>query len=451
LVSAFALLLAGLLFAASAGASKTHNFKETFGSAAQPSFGSPGGVAIDQSTGDVLVMDTNSPPSIKRYNPDGTPHSFSALGSNVIDGKEGADATPQSGLGLSNASESQLAIDNSGGATDGDIYVTQNSPNVINIFASTGAYLGQLSAAGATNFSEACGVAVDPSGAVYVGDYSSGIKKFVPAANPVVNADHVATFTTTSSPCTLAAGAGASAGFLFPARYGGAISKIDASTGELKYTVSADSHTTVSVNPANGYVYGATGSSIKEFDASGAGSATLLSTTKLSNSARGVGVRGSSGDLFVSRSGGSKLEVFAGALTTFPDVVTSAASGLTDSEATLNGTVNPDGVALTECFFEWGTSTAYGETASCVPGPGGIGAGTSPVAVAADLSGLNGGTVYHFRLKAANANGQIVGSDMSFQTLGPLVKDVWSQDITFTEAALKAEIDPEGAETTYHF
>jgi hypothetical protein len=547
----------------SASASKSHPFKEIFGSAAQPTITTPRSVAVDQSSGDVLVMQASSPPSIKRYNPDGTPHNFSALGTNVIDGKEGPDATPQAGLSFASASESQIAIDNSGGVTDGDIYVTQGSPNRINIFASTGAYLGQLSAAGATSFAEACGVAVDPSGAVYVGDYSSGIKKFVPAANPVVNADHTATFTTTTQPCTLAAGAGATAGFLFPAQYNGAIRKIDSATGELKYTVSSDSHTTVSVDPTSGHVYGATGSNIKEFDASGAGSASALSATKLANTVQGVAVRGSSGDIFVTRSGSSNVEVFGSTILTFPDVVTTAvsnntgvhatlngtvnpdgleldecffewgvdvfgpdvygntvpcaetpaaigtgsspvavhadisnlqpngtkyeyrlvavnpdatvkgankefttpntvitgaASGITPTAATLNGTVNPDGVAITECVFEWGLPKEagekfqkYPETAPCVPGPGGIGTGTSAVAVTAGISGLHPGTTYVYRLRAANANGPILGAQKSVQSSGPVIVGAWAQDVVRTEATLKVKINPTGQATTYHF
>jgi hypothetical protein len=315
-VSVFAALTALMVVAIPASASKTHGFKETFGSAAQPSFTSARGIAVDQSTGDVLVMDAGSPPSIKRYNPDGTAANFSGLGTNVIDGEgtgncatvpADCDQTPQNGLSFASANESQLAVDNSGTATDGNIYVTQGSPNAINIFSSEGKSLGQLTAAGVTGFSEACGVAVDPSGAVYVGDYSSGIKKFVPAANPPVNADHVATFTSVSSPCTLAAGAGATAGFLFPATYGGPIEKIDSGTGELKYTVSSDSNTTVSVDPGSGHVYAATESTIKEFDASGAGSASLASSVSLASRANGVAVRGSSGDVYVSRSGNAEL------------------------------------------------------------------------------------------------------------------------------------------------
>ena len=39
----------------------------------------------------------------------------------------------------------------------------------------------------------------------------------------------------------------------------------------------------------------------------------------------------------------------------------------------------------------------------------------------------------------------------ALQTPGPVIAASWAQDVTFTEAALKARINPEGAATTYHF
>ncbi len=455
-------VLAVLVFAASAGATKTHVFKETFGSAAQPSFSGARGVAVDQSSGDVLVMSVGEgTPSIKRYNPDGTAANFSGLGTNAIDGKGNGecatvpadcDQTPQNGLAFASAEESQIAVDNSGTATDGDIYVTQDSPNLINIFSAEGKYLGQLTGAGATNFSEACGVAVDPSGAVYVGDYSSGIHKFVPAANPPLNADNTANFSTVTNPCTLAAGAGSSAGFLFAAQYQGPISKIDSSTGALRYTVSPDANTTVSVDPGAGHVYAATGATVKEFDASGAASASSVSSTLSSGTVRGVAARASSGDVYVSRAGIANLEVFTGALATIPDVTTDSATAIAPTAATLNGTVNPDGALLSECKFEYGTTTAYGQSQACDLTPAEIGTGTSAVAVKADISGLALGATYHFRLVAKNPEESSSGKDQTFKTLGPpVIVGQWAGGVTYTEASLNAQINPEGLATTYKF
>jgi hypothetical protein len=446
-----------LVLAAPASATKVHLFAETFGSAAQPAFGNAQGLAIDQSTGDILVMDAGSPPSFKRYNPDGTPADFSALGTNVIDGigngecatvPADCDQTPQNGLGFASPYESQIAVDNSATATDGNIYVTQSSPNAINVFSEEGEYLGQLTESSGGGFSEACGVAVDSAGAVYVGDYSGGIHKFVPAANPPVNGDNTANFTSVSVPCALAAGAGSTAGALFAAQYSGPISKIDSSSGELKYTVSSGFYTTVSVDPSTGQVFGATGSAVDQFDASAGTEATMVASVEVGEAVRGVAVRASTGKLYLSRGSNPNLTVY-GPTVAVPTVTTGSASDVQPTSATLTGEINPDGYSVEECKFEYGPTASFGQSVPCVQSPGSLGSGTSNVTVSAALSGLQAGTVYHYRLVASNENGLVNGSDATVQTAGPAITDVWTDSVTRTEAILKAGINPEGAATTY--
>ena len=75
---------------------------------------------------------------------------------------------------------------------------------------------------------------------------------------------------------------------------------------------------------------------------------------------------------------------------------------LTQTSATLNARVNPDGQNITECEFEYGTSTSYGSKAPCKSLPG---SGTSPVAVSAKVTGLTPNTEYHFRISATNSGG----------------------------------------------
>lgn len=92
-----------------------------------------------------------------------------------------------------------------------------------------------------------------------------------------------------------------------------------------------------------------------------------------------------------------------------PVVVTLPASAITGVSATLNGTVNPNGVA-TNYHFEYGTSTGYGTNSTVVA----AGSGTAVVAVNTSLTGLLAGVVYHFRLVGVNSEGTTNGSDLTF-------------------------------------
>jgi hypothetical protein len=99
-----------------------------------------------------------------------------------------------------------------------------------------------------------------------------------------------------------------------------------------------------------------------------------------------------------------------------PAVVTTTASSVNLTSATLNATVNPNGGEVGECVFEYGTTTAYGSTAACAAGPG---SGTSPVAVSAPVAGLTAHTLYHFRISASNPGGASKGPDRTFITANP--------------------------------
>ena len=96
-----------------------------------------------------------------------------------------------------------------------------------------------------------------------------------------------------------------------------------------------------------------------------------------------------------------------------PIAVTGQASGIIEGSATLNATVNPAQAALTSCEFEYGTSVIYESHATCEQT---VGAGEAPVAVTANIGGLAPGSVYHFRITAANANGSGDGVDQTFTT-----------------------------------
>jgi hypothetical protein len=109
-----------------------------------------------------------------------------------------------------------------------------------------------------------------------------------------------------------------------------------------------------------------------------------------------------------------------------PIVTTLDATSVTGISATLNGTVNPNGIATTYSF-SWGTTTSYGNTTTVTS----AGSGTSAVNVSAPITGLANGTTYHFRISATNTDGTSSGGDKSFTTPSLNVTPS-NQDVTGT-------------------
>ena len=115
-------------------------------------------------------------------------------------------------------------------------------------------------------------------------------------------------------------------------------------------------------------------------------------------------------------------------------VVTGAASAVTQTSATLNATVNPNGVQVSECKLEYGTTEAYGSSAPCTPPPG---SGTTAEPVSAALEGLAENTTYHFRISATDANGTSVGADATFKTLLVLGPHWYANGVRLGETTLE--------------
>jgi plastocyanin len=94
-----------------------------------------------------------------------------------------------------------------------------------------------------------------------------------------------------------------------------------------------------------------------------------------------------------------------------PSATSGSATAVGETEATLNGTVNPDGKP-TKSFFEWGTSESYGQTTEEAP----AGEDHFNHQAQAKLDKLAPNTVYHFRLVAKNAVEEVHGADQAFKT-----------------------------------
>ena len=125
-----------------------------------------------------------------------------------------------------------------------------------------------------------------------------------------------------------------------------------------------------------------------------------------------------------------------------PAIITTAATGVTATAATLNGTINPNGLTATY-HFEWGTSVSYGNSTT----PASAGSGSSAVPVSAPISGLSGGITYHFRLVGTNSEGTTTGNDMSFTTGAAAVTTTTPSAITLTSATGGGTVVSDGGVT----
>ena len=134
-----------------------------------------------------------------------------------------------------------------------------------------------------------------------------------------------------------------------------------------------------------------------------------------------------------------------------PTAVTTPASGVTATSATVNGSVNPSGLSTTY-HFDYGTTSGYGSTTA----PENAGTGTGSSAVSAVLSGLTPATLYHYRIAATNSGGTTNSSDGTLTTgaaagIPPVVSSSAATGITPTGAQLNGSVNPSGLATTYHF
>ena len=132
-----------------------------------------------------------------------------------------------------------------------------------------------------------------------------------------------------------------------------------------------------------------------------------------------------------------------------PTVTPVAASTVTGTTATLNGTVNANTLS-TVVTFDYGLTVAYGTTVAGVPSPV---TGGSATAVSAAITGLIPGTTYHYRVNGANVCGTSNSTDMTFTTpaLAPAIVTLAATGVTTNGATLNGTINANGASTTVTF
>lgn len=95
-----------------------------------------------------------------------------------------------------------------------------------------------------------------------------------------------------------------------------------------------------------------------------------------------------------------------------PYITTYSATGIGDTFAYLNGSVDPNGVNTTR-WFEWGTNSNYLSSQTIK-----LGQGLTTSSFNQLLTGLTPNTTYYFRAVAQGPNGQVYGNILTFNTTG---------------------------------
>jgi hypothetical protein len=132
-------------------------------------------------------------------------------------------------------------------------------------------------------------------------------------------------------------------------------------------------------------------------------------------------------------------------VTAVTDLETGSATDLTNASATLHGDFTAEAGLETKFYFEYGTSLGYGHQTSLATTPG-ASSETETREVTAEVSGLEPGTTYHYRIVAENSHGLTrAANDRSFTTdRSPTIEGISTSDVTAISAVLHARINPEG-------
>lgn len=146
---------------------------------------------------------------------------------------------------------------------------------------------------------------------------------------------------------------------------------------------------------------------------------------------------------YIGSGGSRKTKIASFQFGNPPTVTTLAATSVSATAATLNGSVNPNGVATT-WYFQWGTTASYTSSSTVTS----AGSGSASVSVNTPISGLAIATTYHYRLVGVNSDGTTYGSDMTFTTSGAaVVTTTPASSIGLTTAASGGNVTSDGGYT----
>jgi sugar lactone lactonase YvrE len=432
-------LVGGLTLGASGASAESHIFVMGIGSAGseagEVSLAGNSGVAVNDITHDVYVADTGNH-RVDQFSSAGV--FIRAWGWGVVPGGLGGfescgpAAIPATACqeGLQGSGPGQfttptfIAVDNSHGASSGDVYVGDRGTNTVSKFSPEGAYISTTNGSTATTpiagpFGALAGITIDGSGNLWVCDEA------LPKVHMFEFAQDGSFLTDWSSTGggVIANGIDAdSAGDLYVITEDGRIVQFTPSGAQVSFEpVNGDASdpTGFALDRSSNELYMDSGGSLirhyaSACDAGGdcAAGDTFGSGT-LSNAA-GVAVDASTGLVYVADSGDGRVAVFGAAPSGPPSIDSTSVVNVSSTSADLLAQVNPNNLD-THFHFEYvdaATFKASGFTdAKSLPQPeGDLAAGVTDQTVVARIQGLQPETTYRYRVVATNAKSPAGGT-----------------------------------------
>ena len=268
-----------------------HPYIRSFGA-----FENPTGVAIDDATGDVYVLDVKNSEgtgSVREFDASGHPVlSFGNNGSLEVAGVYGLFSLPTE-LGINQKT--------------GDIYIPEFLEGKIGVFSPSGARLSEIET------SDPTGVAIDQTdGDVYTSSFFGEISIYEPDGKQIKSFE--TTFAYPTGPSGLAVD---STGKIYVVNGGGQAAakgstQIYSSSGAHLGELSSEPSYGVAVDPSDDYVYVDEGSQVAEFDPSGN---LVGSPTGVDRLAKSLSLAVNGGELYVSNPGQADVANFGPSVT----------------------------------------------------------------------------------------------------------------------------------------